>query len=103
MSEKFADDREPHSAPRTNDIARRSGLAHQFGSLLGNRIGGSEQHGVSAMHISRGDRPPFVSNERGDRRFGISKVGRERGVAMAQDMWRHVGGQSAKLHDPRPK
>ena len=55
------------------------------------------------MDISRRDRPPFVSNERGDRRFGISQVGRERRVAMAQDMWSHVGGQSAKLRYPRPK
>src|SRR5271165_5349022 len=96
---KFADDREPHSAPAptTTPDGRASPISSAVLSATASAAASST---ASALWTYL---DVIVSNERGDRRFGISKVGRERRVAMAQDMRSHVGGQSAKLRDPRPK
>jgi hypothetical protein len=50
------------------------GLAHQFGSAVRHSIGGSEQHRVSGVDIARCHRMPLVSDQRRDRRLGITKI-----------------------------
>lgn len=86
-----------------NDRGACASLTQKLRGAVRHRIGGGQQHRVGAMDVPTGDRPPFMSDQRGDSRLTVAEIRGERGERVPQHVGGYVRRQPGELGNAGPE